>query len=251
MEDLLQELEGLKTRWEADHQELQHLLEKVAQPATSVVIQRERRLRHYSGVDSDTSLVDWTEEARACIAVQGLTGRAAANFVVSYLEGAARIEMQYQSDEVRKDAERIFVALDEVYGEKSSSSQLLRAFYERSQTNSETISEFSHGLVELPDRLQRVAPGVVHDRNRMLREQLIENVRDVHLRWDLKRRVEHDPAVTFLDVRKVAIMWAEEVEAAAPRKLGHVWRSGKWPLLVHWIKCGKSWVPRESYSQRD
>ena len=52
----------------------------------------------------------------------------------------------------------------------------------------------------------------------MLREQLIENVRDVHLRWDLKRRVEHDPAVTFLDVRKVAIMWAEEVEAAAPRK---------------------------------
>ena len=73
--------------------------------------------------------------------MQGLTGRAAANFVVSYLEGAARIEMRCQSDEVRKDAERNFVALDEVYGEKSSSSQLLRAFYERSQILSQKLSQ--------------------------------------------------------------------------------------------------------------
>ena len=72
--------------------------------------------------------------------------------------------------------------------------------------------------MELLDRLQRVSPGVVHDRDRMLREQLMENVRDVHLHWELKRRVERDPAVTFLDVRKVALMWAEEVEAAAPWK---------------------------------
>lgn len=73
-----------------------------------------------------------------------LKGNAYANFVVSYLEGAARIEMRCQSDNVRKDAERIFIALDELYGEKSSSSQLLRAFYEQRQTNSETISELSH-----------------------------------------------------------------------------------------------------------
>ena len=29
-------------------------------------------LQHYSSVDNDMSLVDWTEEARACITVQGL-----------------------------------------------------------------------------------------------------------------------------------------------------------------------------------
>ena len=80
--------------------------------------------------------------------MQGLTRRNAANFVVSYLEGAARIEMRCKSDDVRTDAERICVALDEVYGEKSSSSQLLRSFYERSQTSSETILEFSHSCLD-------------------------------------------------------------------------------------------------------
>ena len=191
--------------------------DRAGQPATSVVIQRERKLRHFSG-DCDVSLVDWLEEARACIIVQGLTGRAAANFAISYLEGAARVEMRCQPDEVWGDAEQIFSALEEVFGEKSSTSQLLRAFYERRQHNSETISDFSHGLVELVDRLQRTPPGIADDRHRMLREQLIENVRDVHLRWELKRRVEREPASTFLAIRKVALMWADEVEDVAPRK---------------------------------
>ncbi len=126
------------------------------------------------------------------------------------------MEMRCQPDEVRGDAEQIFSALEEVFGEKSSTSQLLRAFYERRQHNSETISDFSHGLVELVDRLQRTSPGIADDRDRMLREQRIENVRDVHLRWELKRRVE--PASTFLAIRKVALMWADEVEDVAPRK---------------------------------
>ena len=73
--------------------------------------------------------------------MQGLTGRAAANFVVSYLEGAARIEMRSQSDEVRKDAEQIFVALDEVYGEKSSSSQLLRAYFTSEVRQTQKLSQ--------------------------------------------------------------------------------------------------------------
>ena len=149
----------------------------------SVVIQCERKLRHFSG-SGDVSLVDWLEEARAYIVVQGPTGRAAANFAISYLEGAAQMEMRCQPDEVRSDAVQIFLAL-EVFWEKSSTSQLLRAFYERRQQISETISDFSHGLVELVDHLQRTSPGIADDRDRMLHEQLIENVRDVYLRWEL------------------------------------------------------------------
>lgn len=217
MEDLQRELEALQQRWQTDHQELQQLREQAAQPATNVVVQRERKLHHYSGAN-DMSLVDWLEEARSCIIVQGLKGRTAANFVVSYLDGAARLEMRCQSDEVRGDAEKIFLALEEVFGEKSSTSQLLRAFYERRQQTSETISEFSHGLVELVDRLQRTSPRISEDRDRMLREQLVENVKDAHLRWELKRLIERKPASTFLEIRKVALMWADEVEGAAPRK---------------------------------
>ena len=80
------------------------------------------------------------------------------------------------------------------------------------------ISDFLHRLVELVDHLQKTSPGIADDRDRMLREQLIENVRDVHLRWELKHRVEHDPAIIFLAIRKVAQMWADEVEDVPPKK---------------------------------
>ena len=123
MEDLQNELAAMQL-------ELQRMRDQAGQPAASVVIQRERKLRHFSG-SSNVSLVGWQEEARACIVVQGLTGRAAANVAISYLEGAARREMRCQLDEVRGNAEQIFLALEEVFGEKSSTSQLLRALYER------------------------------------------------------------------------------------------------------------------------
>ena len=134
MEDLQNELAAMQL-------ELQRMRDHAGQPAASVVIQRERKLRHFSG-SGDVSLVDWLEEARACIVVQGLTGRAAANFAISYLEGAARMEMRCQPDEVRSDADQIFLALEEVFGEKSSTSQLLRAFYERRQQISERYLTF-------------------------------------------------------------------------------------------------------------
>ena len=40
----------------------------------------------------------------------------------------------------------------------------------------------------------------------MLREQLVENVREVHLRRELKRLIERDPVSTFLAIPKVALM---------------------------------------------
>ena len=50
----------------------------------------------------------------------------------------------------------------------------------------------------------------------MLREQFLENVRSVHLRWDLNRRVEQDPDMPFLAIRKVALSWANDVDSEAP-----------------------------------
>ena len=50
MEDLQDELAAMQ-------QELQRMRDRAGQPATSVVIQRERKLRHFSGA-GDVSLVD-------------------------------------------------------------------------------------------------------------------------------------------------------------------------------------------------
>ena len=73
---------------------------------------------------------DWIEEARACLTAHNLAEEAAANFVVSHLEGAARVEIKCRPDEERCDIEKIFRTLEEVYGETQTSSQILRLFYE-------------------------------------------------------------------------------------------------------------------------
>ena len=218
MEELKLQLEAMQQRWEDDHRHLVHL--EAAGERTHVVVQRERKLRRFSGSALDLSFVDWVEEARACLSVHGLEGVAAANFVLSSLQDDARIEMKCRSAEERRDVELLFQALEEVYGETLSSSQLLRHFYERRQRDGESISDFSHGLVLLLDRLNRVKPEEVSHRNnygdKMLREQFLENVRSVHLRWDLKRRVEQDPDIPFLAIRKVALSWANDVDSEAP-----------------------------------
>ena len=214
MEELKLELEAMKQRWEDDHRHLVRL--EAAGDRTHVVVQRERKLRRFSGSALDLPFVDWVEEARACLSVHGLEGVAAANFVLSSLQDDARTEMKCRSVEERRDVELLFQALEEVYGEALTSSQLLRHFYERRQRDGESISDFSHGLVLLLDRLNRVKPEEVSHRDKMLREQFLENVRSVHLRWDLKRRVEQDPDMPFLAIRKVALSWANDVDSEAP-----------------------------------
>ena len=61
---------------------------------THVVVQRERKLRRFSGSALDLQFIDWIEEAHACLSVPGLEGVAAANFVPSSLQDDARTEMK-------------------------------------------------------------------------------------------------------------------------------------------------------------
>ena len=139
-----------------------------------MVVQRERTIRRFSG-SPDQQVADWVEEARACLGVHGLDGAAAANFVLSNLEGAARIEIKCRPAGEHEDVDKLFRALEEVYGETLTSSQLLRQFYERHQGERESMSDFSHALVLLLDRLHSVDSTAVRNKDRMLREQFLEN----------------------------------------------------------------------------
>ena len=76
----------------------------------------------------------------------------------------------------------------------------------------ETITEYSHQLVQLIDRLENASPDHVIDRDTMLRDQLIENVREPYLRWELKKQVAHEPESTFIACRETAIQWSTEME---------------------------------------
>ena len=88
----------------------------------------------------------------------------------------------------------------------------------RRQLASEPTAAYSHALVELADRICRLAPKSAAERDLMLREQFVENVRDVLLRWELKRRVEADDRPTSWRCAE-AMLWSEEVEDAAHSKV--------------------------------
>ena len=79
-------------------------------------------------------------------------------------------------------------------------------------------SAYSHGLVEIANRINRLVPNPNDERDSMRRDQFVENLRDAHLRWELKRRIESDEDIDFLSLRKIAMLWAEEVEGATQRK---------------------------------
>ena len=163
MEELRLEFDEMRTQWQDDHDELQRL--RAAPPAPTVVVQRERKLQRYSGLD-EPALEDWI-----------------------------------------------------VYGEKETANQLLRRFFFRRQMAGEPISAYSHGLVEIANRINRLVPKPDEERDSMLRDQFVENLRDAHLHWELKRRVETDEDIDFLSLRKVAMLWAEEVEGATQREV--------------------------------
>ena len=46
----------------------------------------------------------------------------------------------------------------------------------------------------------------------MLRDQLIENVREPYLRWELKKQMTNEPESTFITCRETAIQWSRESE---------------------------------------
>ena len=52
----------------------------------------------------------------------------------------------------------------------------------------ESITEYSHELPALIDRLEKVSPRHITNLDHMLRDQLVENVREPLLRWELKNR---------------------------------------------------------------
>ena len=70
MEELKLQLEAMQQRWEDDHGHLVRL--EAAGEGAHVGVQRERKLRRFSGSAFDLSFVDWVEETRAWLREQFL-----------------------------------------------------------------------------------------------------------------------------------------------------------------------------------
>ena len=158
------------------------------QPPLNIVVQRERRLRSFDG-KSDVAAAAWCADAESALRAQNLVGRDAADYVWCHLEGSAKKEVGSHPTEERRDARAILAIIRDAFGEHANASQLLRSFYERRQHEEESVTDYSHELATLVDRLESASPRHVVNRDCMLRDQLVENVPEPLLRWELRKKV--------------------------------------------------------------
>ena len=98
--------------------------------------------------------------------------------------------------------------LTQSFGEKRSSSQLLKLFEQKER---EKLRAYSHSLNELLKNATKADPKAVSGLEKTLRDQFEDNVRDPFLRKELKRFIrECNPS--FLDLREGALCQSDEEE---------------------------------------
>ena len=85
-----EEIEEVCYEIELMHQQLKNLLEQKESASTPVMVvaQHVQRLRNFSGSGAET-VTEWIEDTHAMTNGQGLTGKEAAEYMLSHLEGPA------------------------------------------------------------------------------------------------------------------------------------------------------------------
>ena len=87
--------------------------------------------------------------------------------------------------------------LTHCFDERLTGTQTLRRFFERKQRDRKSVREFSHALMLLLARMERLDAGAVTDKDKLLLDQFLEDLSDPQLRRDIKRLVRDHPTKTF------------------------------------------------------
>ena len=225
-EELKKNLEELTKKYEEAMEQLKALKESAPvssslSPATSstvgqkqiVVFPRDKKIKNFTGrkTEGDQPVEDFIDELKITFEARDMTSAERVDFIMSHLEGPAKEEVRMYSKKERSNPDVLLEVLTQAFGEKCSSSQLLKLFYERKQKENETLHAYSYSLNELLKSATKADPKAVPDPEKTLRDQFADNVRDPFLRKELKKFIrERNPP--FLDLREEALRWSEEEE---------------------------------------
>ena len=176
-----------------------------------VHVARDRPCPSFSGgPGEDTVPIEtWIMEVRRCWEGRIWTVAEQVVFIHDHLAGNAKAEVEFHPEPERANPEQIFALLLEHFRNAQSYVHTLAQFCQLHQRADETVREFSYGLKRLMDMVGRATPGAVPNADQLLRDQLIEHVRDGALRRMLDQRVAGHPQMTFAEARGLAVKWEE------------------------------------------
>ena len=104
-----------------------------------------------------------------------------ADFIMSHLEGPAKKEVQMYSKKDRSNPDFLLDVLAQAFGEKRSSSQFLKLFYEQRQKESEKLQAYPYSFNELLKNATKADPKTAPDPEKTLQDRFADNVRDPFL----------------------------------------------------------------------
>ena len=179
-----------------------------ATPAIRVTVPRDRKFGKYGGARDDRVLEDWISDAQR--AVRGQPDREAVDYLVLHLEGVAKEEVKLRPPVLWSTPSGVFQVLREAFGEQLTVNQARRRFFSRCQAEKESVQGFALALMTSIARVERLSGEELADKDTLLREQFVENLKDPLLRRDIKRWDRDHPDATFQDVRLEVDRYLEE-----------------------------------------
>ncbi|KAJ8366416.1 hypothetical protein AAFF_G00355700 [Aldrovandia affinis] len=187
--------------------------QKATAPAT-VFIQRDRRCPDFSGSTSpgEVSVAEWIASMKAYFQVCKVPEEDQVEVLKQHLKGEAKFTVKLKLESGAKSADEIFLALKEVYGDKTPIGVRLREFYDRRQAAGEKVRAYAYDLQDKLNQLKAQDSTRVPDIDVMLKEQFVIGLRDDTLRREMKKEVKEKPTQTFSALMQAAIDWCEEEE---------------------------------------
>jgi len=133
--------------------------------------------------------------------VRGQSDAEAVDTLLFHLEGVAMEEVKLRPTSQWSSPTGVFQILREAFSEQLTETQARRKFFERRQGDRETLQNFAHALMVLLSRVERLSGGPETGKDVLLKEQFVENLKDLTLRRDIKRWTREHPTATIQDVR--------------------------------------------------
>ena len=149
-------------------------------PAIRVTVPRDRKFGKYGGTRDDRVLEDWISDAQR--AVRGQPDREAVDNLVLHLEGVAKEEVKLRPACQWLTPAGVFQILRDAFGEQLTVNQARRKFFSRRQAEKESVQGFALALMTSIARVERLSEEELEDKDTLLREQFIENLKDPLLR---------------------------------------------------------------------
>lgn len=155
----------------------------------------------FKGRDSDIGLGEWKSNLKTTFVLQGVPNDFRAELTLCCLEGKAKREILILPPEKRNTAELIFGELDKLYGDRATASVLRSQFFNARQEPHEDISSFALRLQEDFLRLKKKDSRGIRDDDVLLRDHLIEGLRDSAMRGEFRAKILLDDSLTFQTIK--------------------------------------------------